>query len=166
LRASSTLVTPRPAHTLIRFGEFVVLPIQLNARASNSTPGVARAWMSGVFCEAMSIGAVARRHLSQPVEPDDAGATGHVARHDRGRASQILHDMPRYQPGLEVRRPAWREVDEESDRLPAIEIVGLRDRRGRGKRESRDSARQRCIQARSFTHIHLPAFGVAANFIS
>ena len=43
VRASSIFLMPRPSQTLMRLGESVVLPIQLNCRASNSTPGVLKA---------------------------------------------------------------------------------------------------------------------------
>ena len=92
-----------------------------------------------IVAEHADVGAVARRLREQVVRHLDAAGAGHVLRHHGGIAGDVLAEVARDQPRLQVVFAADADADQHVDGLAAVEI-GDRLRVGRDAVKRRASA--------------------------
>jgi len=79
--------------------------------------------------------AIARRHLSQVLSPDNAAGAVHVLDDDIGRPVDVAGEVLGEQATLDVGRPAGCEVDQDGETLARVEGI-IRVRHRCGHRES------------------------------
>ena len=134
------------------------LPIQLNLRASNWTPGWPSAWSVGVawLRQAITVPSL-RRDRVEPVGRAAAAGAGHVLRHDGRLAGNVRADEAAEHAGIEVVAAAGAVADDEGDALAAIEVGDVVGAGRRGEAQPARLRRPATIAAASAVHRRTPS---------
>src|SRR5262249_777975 len=144
----STLKPPRMRPLALMMSVGSVMPGETSVRTKwTVVPGLGRDELVGLEVDAKALrieriheggagevaghAAVARRHLSQVLGPDNAAGAVHVLDDDIRRAVDVAGEVLGEQATLDVGRPAGCEVDQDGETLAGVEgIIGAGRRCG------------------------------------
>ena len=117
-------------------GSSLALPSQVNFWPSNCVGRAAEHRLErGAAGDQAELGAILGRHVVEVVGREDAAGALHVLDHDRGRARQMLRQMPRHRARIGIVGAARVEADDQVDRAAFVELLdGLRARQAPRRR--------------------------------